>query len=229
MSGMNKTSEKQDYRYYPAYSILEASGYLNVPQSTVRYWSVGRRDQAGLLHVAQPSGPTLLSFINLVELHVLSGIRLKHGVSLPHIRSAMQFVARKYDLKHPLVEQSFETDGIDLFVEKFGQLINVSREGQIGITDILRSALKRVERDDAGLPIRLFPYTRSIKDDSPSIVVIDPRLSGGRPTMANSGVAVQVIAERYKAGDSITALARDYDRTPEEIEEAIRAELYQAA
>ena len=226
---MKKINRDRDYRYYPAYSITEASGYLNVPQSTVRYWSVGKRGQVGLLDVAQPSGPTLLSFINLVELHVLSGIRLSHGVSLPHIRSALQFVAKKYNLKHPLVEQSFETDGVDLFVKKFGQLINVSKEGQIGLTDILRGALKRVERDSAGLPIRLFPFTRSEKKDAPSIVVIDPNLSGGRPSMANSGVAVQIIAERYKAGDSIVSLARDYGRTQEEIEEAIRAELYQAA
>lgn len=228
MSQKNR-SEKQDYRYSPAYSITEASGYLNVPNSTVRYWAVGKPDQPGLLKVAQAKGPTLLSFINLVELHVLSGIRLTHGVSLPHIRSALQFISRKFKLTHPLVQQQFETDGVDLFVEKFGQLINVSKEGQIGLSEVLRGALQRVERDDSGMPIRLYPFTRSVKTNSPSMVVIDPSLSGGRPSMANSGVAIQVIGERYKAGDSIVALAKDYGRTQEEIEEAIRAELYQAA
>ncbi len=42
-------------------------------------------------------------------------------------------------------------------------------------------------------------------------------------------IAVEVVAERYKAGESIGELARDYGRKPNEIEEAIRCELKIAA
>ncbi len=224
-----RRSGSKDHRYYPAYSIGEAARYINVPKSTVRYWSIGSSGQSGVLQVAQRLPVTLLSFINLVELHVLSGIRSVHGVSLPHVRSALKYVSREFKLKHPLVEQEFETDGIDLFVQKYDQLINASKGGQIGLGDLLRQALKRVARDDGGLPIKLYPYTHSDPDSSPSFVVIDPERAGGRPSLAKSGIAIQVVAERYKAGDSIAALAKDYGRPQEEIEEAIRAELYQAA
>lgn len=219
----------KDYRYYPSYSIGEAAAYLNLPGSTARYWSVGRTNQPGVLSVAQRRPIFLLSFINLVELHVLSSIRSVHGVALPHVRTALRYVSREFNLKHPLVEQEFETDGVDLFVQRYDKLINASKGGQIGLGDLLRHALKRIDRDASGLPIKLYPYTRSDLDSSPAIIVIDPERAGGRPSLAKSGIAIQAVADRYKAGDSIATLAKDYGREPEEIEEAIRAELYQAA
>jgi uncharacterized protein (DUF433 family) len=56
-------------------------------------------------------------------------------------------------------------------------------------------------------------------------VVIDPELSFGRPVIAGTGLATEVIADRYKAGESIQELAEDYGRPAEEVEEAIRCEL----
>ena len=61
------------------------------------------------------------------------------------------------------------------------------------------------------------------------MIVIDPRLSAGRPVIAGTGLATELIAERYKAGESITVLARDYGRENSEIEEAVRCELKAAA
>ena len=86
-------------------------------------------------------------------------------------------------------------------------------------------ALKRIEWDDKGLPIKLFPYTHSDTRDSPRIIVIQPGLAFGRPVIAGTGIPTEIIAERYKAGDSVKELAADYDRQETEIEEAIRCEL----
>ncbi len=43
------------------------------------------------------------------------------------------------------------------------------------------------------------------------------------------GIPTAIIAERYKAGEAIGALADDYGRPTLEIEEAIRCELYTRA
>jgi uncharacterized protein (DUF433 family) len=56
-------------------------------------------------------------------------------------------------------------------------------------------------------------------------VVIDPEVQFGRPVLVGTGIPTLVIADRYKAGESIAELARDYDRAEEEIQEAIRCEL----
>ena len=95
--------------------------------------------------------------------------------------------------------------------------------------DIIEAALSRIERDHHGLPVKLYPFTRNNIKSAPSMVVIDPTLSGGRPVITGTGLATEVIAERYKAGETIAELAKDYDRKETEIEEAIRCELKLAA
>ena len=81
-----------DPRELPAYTISEAAHYLAVPAATIRYWSVGRDDYAPLIEVPAHV-PTLLSFLNLTELHVLAAIRRKHEVKMPSIRRAIQYLA----------------------------------------------------------------------------------------------------------------------------------------
>ena len=85
--------------------------------------------------------------------------------------------------------------------------------------------LERIVWGNDGTPTKLFPFTRKRRPDDPKIIVIDPTLSFGRPVLAGTGIATAVIAERYKAGESISALARDYGRKDLDIEEAIRWEL----
>ena len=221
-----------DPRELPAYTISEAAHYLAVPAATIRYWSVGRDDYAPLIEVPEHV-PTLLSFLNLTELHVLAAIRRKHEVKMPSIRRAIQYLAahagQAMDRRHPLISRELETDGLDLFTEQYGQLINISRAGQTAMREIISAAHRRIDRDPAGVPIKLYPFTRTAMDETPTMVVIDPRLSAGRPVIAGTGLATQLIAERYKAGESISDLARDYERGNEEIEEAIRCELQAAA
>ena len=56
-------------------------------------------------------------------------------------------------------------------------------------------------------------------------MVIDPHISYGRPVLVGTGIPTAVVAERYKAGESIDELAEDYGRSRKEIEEANRCEL----
>lgn len=222
---MTRKSKTADRRELPAYVVSEAAHYLTVPESTLRYWAVGRTGVSKpLIDVAQRR-PLVLSFRNLVELHVLSAMRKEFEVTLPKVRAALDFLKRKFRVKHPLIAYEFETDGVSLFVERYGQLINASQEGQAVMREVLQSSLKRIERDTSGIPIKLYPYTRSDWRASPALVVIDPEMSFGRPVIAGTGLATEVIADRYKAGESIQELARDYGRSAEEVEEAIRCEL----
>lgn len=225
---MPRKSPRPDPRTMPAYQIPEAARYVGVPASTVRWWVVGRNHHEPIIAPASTQ-PVLLSFLNLVELHVLAAIRRRHKVPLARVRSALQFLAERLDTPHPLLDQHLQTDGLDLFVEHLGSFLNVSRAGQLAMRAVLESALERVERDPTGVPIKLYPFTRSCIDRAPALVVIDPRVSGGRPVIAGTGLATEVIAERYKAGESIADLAYDYGRPESEIEEAVRCELQAAA
>lgn len=215
-------------RMLPGYSPVEVAHYIAVPVSTVRYWSLGREQYASLIKPAQ-SSPLLLSFINLVELHVLGAIRRKHRISMPNVRAAIKFVEKKMDISQPLANHRFQTDGVDLFVEHYGRLINASQQGQMVMRAILEEALIRIEWDERDLPIRLFPYTRKATSTTSRLIVIDPTVCGGRAVIDQTRIAVEVVAERFKAGDSIQDLVTDYGCEPEAIQEAIRCELSVAA
>ena len=225
--------KRRELREMPAYGIVEAAHYLGIPNATLRSWVLGRyyptergkRFFRPIIELADKD-QRLLSFENLVEAHVLDAIRRAHGVAFGRVRKAVEYVKNKLGSKHPLAEQKFVTDGVDLFVEAFGQLVNISREGQLAIKDLIETYLRRVERDRVGAPIRLYPFTRERKPDEPRIIVIDPAISFGRPALVGTGIATTIIAQRYKAGESTAELAKDYGRSISEIEEAIRCELW---
>lgn len=225
----------EDLRGLPTYTISEVAHYLAVPPPTIRYWSVGRGPYEPLIELPEcsPTGPTLLSFFNLVELHVLAAIRRKHGVAMPKVRKAIKYLIRtapsSIDQRHPLISYEMETDGLDLFIERYGQLINISQAGQLAMRELIATALHRIDRDSHKVPIRLFPFTRTEMRNAPEMVVIDPRLSAGRPVIAGTGLTTQIIAERYKAGESVSQLAKDYGRDESEIQEALRCEIKLAA
>jgi uncharacterized protein (DUF433 family) len=225
-----------DLRLSPAYSVVEAAHYLRMPEETLRSWVVGRLyPVAGrttrskpLIRLDDPKGQ-YLSFINLVEAHVLAAIRRRHGVKLPKVRSALDYLRRQFQIERPLVDQSFQTDGLDLFVERYGELINASREGQRAMKEIIGVYLKRIERDAKGLPMKLYPFTRDTQAEAapasdPRVVVMNPAVSFGRPVIAGTGIPVSSVYERYKAGDAVADLARDYCVEISAIEEAIRCE-----
>ncbi len=222
-----------DPRELPNYRIPEAAHYLGIPASTVRWWALGQRYRtaAGVKKsrpvIAIPQHqPPLLSFINLVELHVLDGIRNQYQIPLPKVRNAVEYVIAQFSLSHLLAQEKFVTDGVSLLIRRFDQLIDASERGQLAMAEVLREHLQRIERDEEGLAIRLYPFTRYRHVQNPRLILIDPRIAFGRPVLAGTGIATSTVAERYKAGESIAALVDDYGRPPEEIEEAVRCELH---
>jgi uncharacterized protein (DUF433 family) len=222
----------EDPRELPAYSVLEAAHYLRLPIATLRSWVSGRpypvkggnrRSQPILL--APRHAPPVLSFFNLCEAHVLAAIRREHRVTLDAVRRAVAFLRKQFESAHPLLDRAMETDGKDLFVRHMEKLINISEEGQIEIREMLDAHLKRIERDARGLPIRLYPFTRTQIEDAPRSVMIESGIAFGKPVIAGTNIPTSIIAERCKAGETIKLLAEDYGRDPAEIEEAIRCEL----
>ncbi len=232
MKGEPRFYSGLDPRELPSYSLPEAAHYLRIPRATLRSWVAGRtyptQKGTGFFRplISLPDRRHLvLSFLNIVEAHVLDAIRRKHEIPLGKVRRALDYLRRQFPSRHPLADQEFETDGINLFIERYGALINISADGQLALRNLLEAHLRRIERDETGIAIRLFPFTRKRQPEEPKLVVIDPFISFGRPVLVGTGIPTAVIAERYKAGESMDELAGDYDRQRVEIEEAIRCEL----
>ncbi len=217
-----------DPRDVPAYSVSEAAAYLRLPPSTLRSWLSGNEypTREGLRRsaplVIRNEGSSMLSFMNLVEAHVLASIRRRYGVKSAQVRRAVEYVRDQLGTARPLLRQQFQTDGVALFIDAFGKLMEVSAEGQIAIKEALEAGLKRVERDPEGLPLRLFPWARTGGVDQPRLIEVDPRKRFGRPVLAGTGISVDILFDRFEAGDSLAEIARDHRVPPELVEEAVR-------
>ena len=217
-----------DARDLPTYGIREAAHYLGVPASTLRVWAVGqtyptRREGPKLARplfpIARKKPPTL-SFWNLVELYLLASIRRRHGVPLQSVRRALRYVEQQMQEPRPLITQAFLTDGKDLFIERYTQLVNVSETGQLSL--LLARCLQRIEADPEGFATRLYPWY--LQPDEPRVVEIDPRRAFGRLVLAGTGIPTESIAERFRAGESTGSLVEDYRLTQDQVEAAIRWE-----
>ena len=83
----------------PTYAISDAARYLRIPAGTIRSWTAGRSYPVSQgerffepLISTDDLKPRLLSFTNLVEVHVLRAIRKYHKIQLDKVRSALDFL-----------------------------------------------------------------------------------------------------------------------------------------
>ena len=228
--------EGRDPALLPSYGIVEAAHWLALPPATVRAWVLGRKypTDSGpkfsrpLIRIAGRQD-RLLSFQNLVEVYVLGTIRRRHQVKMSAIRKALTYLGQELESKHPLSDEQMMTDGTSLLVERYGQLVNASESGQLEMKELLRLSLRRIERDPAGLPLRLFPFTTTRLEEARRPVSIDPRVQFGRPCLTGTGIPTDVIVDRWRAGDTIAEIAEDYGQEAIDVEEAIRYEEQKAA
>ena len=218
----------RDPRELPLYSIAEAAGYLSVPASTLRSWVKGQRYQVHgkprlFKPLLKPHRTGLLTFNNFVEAYVLASLTRQFSLPMSRVRLGLQWIGGT----RPLLTELFQTDGVGLFVERSGELVDVVKGGQLAMRQVLEGSLRRVDRDGAGQPSRVYPWIVDPRERK--VVSIDPRRAFGRPTIADRSLTVEVIADRFKGGDSIDALARDYRLSKDQVEVALRWGFHGAA
>ncbi len=222
---MTRPTDPRDPRDVPNYTLAESARWLGLVPGTLRSWLMGQKTKMGSrrMHaVAHAAGtdPIGLSFWNLVECSVLATIRKQHAVSLQKVRRALDYVAKELGKERPLIEQDFSTDGVGLFVERYGKLIDATQKGQTAMREVLEAGLTRIERDAAGVAARLFPWRTNPTESR--LVAVDPRIAFGQPVLASTRIPVEVIFDRFRANESLDHLARDYDVARDTIEDLVR-------
>lgn len=229
-----RTAASIDPRDQPAYTLAEAARYLKVPTATLRSWAVGRAypTTTGQRHfppLIRPAHtpPPQLSFWNLIEAHVLRSFRAEHAVSLQALRNALSYAERELEIPRLLLSKELCASAGELFLERYGNLISLSRSGQLAMRRLFDAHLDRVVWDERKFPVRLYPFLTAsgILAEERSIA-IDPAISFGRPIIARLGVSTSVLADRLDAGESVRDVAADYGLLEPEVLEAV---LYERA
>jgi len=217
-----------DPREVPLYTVAQAASYLRMPASTLRTWTVGMdypaaQNRSGrfepLIDLVDDA-PARLTFNNLIEAYVLHTLRRVREVPLTAVRRAIDNMRKELNLPRPLLTNQFLTDGYHIYVSQFGALVDMTAGGgQRAMRALIEDSLQRIECDADGLAERLFPYLKSAGE--PRSVVLDPDLSFGRPTMAGTGVTVDIVADLIDAGETPARVAREFGVKPSVVHQAV--------
>lgn len=216
-----------------AYTLAEAARYLRLPPATLRSWVLGRQYPTAegksefppLIRLASRR-PPLLSFSNLIEAHVLRALRTEHGVPVKALRSALAYAEKRLGIDRLLLSPELRANAGKVFLERYGELIELSASGQLAMRRLFAEHLKRIEWNASKLPIKLYPFLWGGAPSDARPIVIDPRIAFGRPVVQRKGVSTSTIAERIDAGETVEDVAADYDLSPFEVEQAV---LYERA
>ena len=211
----------------PRYALAEGARYIpGLPVATLRSWVLGRtypvrggQEEFKRLIDLPDDGDRRLSFTNLIEAHVLYGLRVNRGISIKELRTAIDYAEREFGITHLLAHRDLLVGAGNLFIERYGQLVNLGKAGQLGMKEIIKAYLERVQHDVSGFARSFFPivpWAPGRRD-----YLIDPEVAFGKPIIAKHGVRVATIADRYEGDEPIEVLAHDYGLEEEEVRAAI--------
>jgi uncharacterized protein (DUF433 family) len=221
---------------WPRYTVKDAAHYLSMSPNTLRSWVAGRRygNASGMqkvdpLIVRPVQGDPRLSFANLVEAFVLLALRQTFKVRMSAIRTALAHAEQLCKIPRLLLSRQLRAAPGNVFVKELDEIVNVGLGGQLAMPEIMERYLRRLEWNERDTPRLLYPFTRKETSGGPKVVAIDPEVAFGRPVVRRKWISTAVIAERFKAGESIQEIAEDYELEVREVEEAIRYETPAAA
>ena len=186
-----------------AYPAAEAARLVGLSPTRVRRWLRGYEyTYAAEVHRQRPvirqrgtAGTTYASFLDLVDLLFVKRF-LDHGLSLQKVRKALDEANRILGTDH-FARQRFFTEGRSVYLQVQDEgdaILELLSGGQWVIASIIRELAKQIEFDSpSGLARRWYPM------GSDGLVVLDPLVSFGRPTIARRGVATANVYDFYVA------------------------------
>ena len=217
-----------------AYPAAEVGRLVGLSAGRIRRWLRGYRYTSGeSVRHQQPvirregtEGTTYASFLDLIDLLFVKRF-VDHGLSLQKIRKALDEAFEILGAIH-FARRNFFTDGHDVYVEvreRGDAILQLLSGGQWVIAPIIQQLAEQIEFDaPTGLARRWYPMGRS------GLIVLDPMISFGRPTISGRGVATANVYDFYVGEGRQVRVVRDWlALADEEIEAAVEFEETMAA
>ena len=220
---------------YPMYSARMTSRLVGVSRDRVRRWVKGydfSYQTTDRLHTVsknpviqrEAKGDSPFStFIEMVDLLFVRQF-LDHGVSLQKIRNALIEAQELIGHKH-FAYETFFTDGKNIFLQvknkdNASAIMELLSEGQWVIASIIQELSSRLDFNEINqLANRWYPNGRD------GLIVVDPRISFGKPTVLHRGIATSNIYDLYLGeNESIDAVCHWMEIDRKEAEAAISFE-----
>lgn len=193
----------------PLYNEAFASRLSSLSKGRVHRWLRGydytyasRQDgqlrkghMAPIVVRTQTSSESYASFLDLIDLLFVKRF-LDYGISLQKIRKAL-VEAESLLGGHHFAQRSFFTDGRNIFLQVKDDaeaLLELLSNGQWVIAPLIKELAHQIEFDrPSGLAQRWYPLGPK------GMVVLDPAVSFGNPTIVGHGVSTAVVYDNFLA------------------------------
>lgn len=222
MSLSDTGNEKfNSWRSEPMYTFGEAARLAGVSTTTVGNWllgySAGDRDIEPLFRSDSSQGP-MVSFIQLIEIVVAGRFRKAQRVPLYRVRQAHENAQQQFHLEYPFAHLRLEALGghiVGWIREEPSMGIALDEPQQWTLPGLVLETVQQIQYIEE-LASRWWPQGK----ETP--IVVDPRISTGLPVIEDTGVTVQILHKRWKAGQGIDFLANDFKLKAPVVESALR-------
>ncbi|MDQ3679619.1 MAG: DUF433 domain-containing protein [Actinomycetota bacterium] len=213
----------------PLYSVAEAARFLDLPPSTFATWVRGRgSSQPIVASLDRRRSEAEIPFFGLVEGMVVAGFR-RSGVSMQHIRKALTILQHEVGLEHALANRALYTEGARILyhhasMQRDDELLTVVVTGQGVFAPVVEDYLQRiVYAPDDWAERLILPITAE------PLVEADPHRAFGQPVFIHGGARMEDVIDRFRAGEPMAEVAKDFNLRVEDVEAVIRASLAPAA
>ena len=193
---------RNDYKILssPIYTIAEASRLVNISRGRISRWLRGYSYPGGI------QGPvitrkisnesTYASFLDLIDLLFVKRF-INKGFTLQYVRKALED-ARKYLGTPHFARNKFFTNSQQIILDlpDSSGLVVLLTDGQRAMNEIIENVYDKVDFEEAtefGFAQRWYPTP----EGKQGLIVIDPRISFGRPSIMGRGVATENVFDLF--------------------------------
>lgn len=208
------------------YTVPIAARLIAAKPTKVRSWLDGYSHSGAqpIIHRQLPrvGGKTCLGFLDLIETAFIRHF-LSIGYSPQTIRKVALKLRDRHDVEHPLaMNKRFKADGKSIFEEA------VQDDGERRLLNLMNDNFEIVPAVEPSLFDQVF-YVEDIAREWTPIhiypnVIVNPRISFGRPALKDSRVPTETVMDFYKVEGDINETAAEFGISEAEVNAALNFE-----
>lgn len=219
----------------PIYNPAYVSRLIDLSTGRIKRWLQGYeyryiasdsgqeewRHKEPVIDRESPAIPNYASFLDLIDLLFVKQF-LNKGLSLQKIRKALN-EAQGLVGGHHFAQRVFFTDGKNIYLQvrdDAESLLELLSGGHWVISQFIKELAQQIEFDEpSGFAAKWFPLGKT------GLVVIDPKISFGRPTIIGRHISTDNVYDCYLGeNENISKVCKWLDLTKDQVNAAIKFE-----
>ncbi len=233
---MSTTQSPSKSIFQGIYTIPDAAHILRLPLAKLHRW-LKKADVEGVMcRESTPYGLSKagiygegierhINFLSLIELFTIDKLR-QFGIGFAEIRAVRSELSEEYKVEYPFALKGLLSDGRKIVKElsKPDEYLILNTQGQRGFRSILKDFFTRIDFEQTSqLAECYYPHGKE------AAIVVDPRISFGRPTIKGTAIAIETLEVLSKGGEPPSLIAEQYAIRESDVQEALRFATAQAA